>query len=68
MHKNYRCCGNCLYFRLNTCRFNPPVRFPRAFSEYATPKNRERDETIMWGWPFVDEDDWCGKYLNKEVL
>jgi hypothetical protein len=56
-------CVNCRYHRApdGTCHFDPPVRLPRRFDESATAGNRVRDEELLWGWPVVKEDDWCGK-------
>jgi hypothetical protein len=57
-------CRTCVNFSLtdSTCRLNPPVRLPRKFNRYATAGNREREEDLIWGWPVIDIEEWCGQY------
>lgn len=57
-------CLTCKFYRLDPseCRKSPPVRLPRKFDPAATPGNRVRNEELLWGWPVVKPNDWCGEY------
>jgi hypothetical protein len=55
-------CDNCKLFDGAHCRRSPPVRLPRQFADVATPGNRVRDESLIWGWPQVKPGDWCGEH------
>ena len=59
-----RLCVSCMFYEVRdgTCRHNPPVRLPRKFEENATAGNRVRNETLLWGWPSVNDKDWCGQW------
>ena len=64
IHRAYRRCFDCHYYSLpGECRRHPPVRLPRQFAPAATATSRVRDEALIWGWPAVDEDGWCGEYV-----
>ena len=39
-----------------TCNFNPPVLY------------HEADGQIFAGWPYVGENDWCMKFVERKVL
>jgi len=60
----HRRCFDCDHYAADPgeCRRHPPVRLPRQFAPQATAASRERDEHLIWGWPTVGEDDWCGEY------
>ena len=55
-------CNSCKFFGGDGCHLNPPVRLPRKFNEHATAGNRIRDEELIWGWPPVGPNDWCGQH------
>jgi hypothetical protein len=57
-------CASCRYYEPNhgECRLQPPVRLPRRFADDATAGNRVRDEEVLWGWPKVKSNDWCGHF------
>lgn len=61
-------CQACKFFNADTseCRKSPPVRLPRRFDSSATAGNRVRDEELLWGWPIVKADDWCGEFSRRE--
>lgn len=63
-------CRRCQFYEASdsTCRFNPPVRLPRKFSEEATAGNRVREEALIWGWPVIDRYDWCGHWSSALSL
>lgn len=58
------CCHNCRFFVADTCRKSPPVRLPRRFDSTATAGNRVREEALLWGWPQVPVDGWCGEWAE----
>ena len=59
-------CKDCKNFDVQgECRRSPPTRLPRQFSPEATPGNRVRDESLIWGWPKVNPNSWCGKFKKK---
>jgi hypothetical protein len=62
-----RGCGTCRFYRNQECHAAPPVRLPRKFGEKATPGNRVRDEALIFGWPLVRADDWCGHWSHARV-
>ena len=57
-------CKTCKYYcdDKKECRRLPPIRLPRKFSATATEANRIRDEELLFGWPKVEPNDWCGEY------
>lgn len=55
-------CVGCTYFSNNECHKSPPVRLPRKFDTQATNAARIRDEALIWGWPKVSNNDWCGEF------
>lgn len=59
-----RACTTCMFFEPHKaeCRKSPPVRLPRRFDATATSAARIRDEQLLWGWPEVKPDDWCGAW------
>jgi phenylpropionate dioxygenase-like ring-hydroxylating dioxygenase large terminal subunit len=58
-------CANCRFHRDGECHKAPPVRLPRKFDAVATAGNRVREEALIWGWPGVGENDWCGGWFPK---
>lgn len=59
-------CGECIFFDgAGECHLHPPVRLPRKFSAEADAGNRVREEDLIWGWPTVRYDDWCGQYRGR---
>lgn len=70
-----RSCGTCLCFDRferpadtsgrpaasgrGLCRLDPPLRLPREFAPEASAGSRVRKEDIRWGWPEVEEADYC---------
>jgi hypothetical protein len=63
-------CFDCKAFEISTseCRRDPPIRLPRKFHGSATEGNRIRDETLIWGWPEVQKNDWCLKFKRKKKV
>lgn len=61
---NGRKCDTCNFFNRETseCRRSAPVRLPRKFAYGATAGSRVREEELLWGWPKVRPNDWCGDY------
>lgn len=57
-------CATCRFYSSEggTCRAAPPVRLPRKFDPEANAGCRIRDETLLWGWPAVHAQDWCGDF------
>lgn len=60
-------CAECKYQRDGECHMMPPVRLPRKFSETATAGNRIRDELLLWGWPVVLPEQWCGYFSRASA-
>lgn len=64
-------CLDCRWFQHNNpggeCHLHPPVRLPRRFDPAASSGNRVRSEELIWGWPEVLADDWCGCYVQRPL-
>lgn len=58
-------CDRCFFFRKKGCHLHPPVRLPRKFAGDATAESRVRQEELIWGWPVVEFDDWCGQFKER---
>lgn len=59
---NRRTCKDCAHFDAfadpeGLCRMHPPQLL-------STDAFGEADKREHWGWPVVDEDDWCGDLVG----
>ena len=57
------CCKNCTYYMKGECHKLPPaINWSIHYMNGEYHKLSPGKNTGMHGWPFVQEDDWCGEH------
>ena len=61
MSNGQRQCSNCEFYdsKHRNCRYNPPVYLVVVI------ENKKLEKEI--GWPYVNPDDWCGRFEAKKI-